>query len=168
MGTNLQVASQQTKRIGEKIYTRILNTSFYANPDGTVLNVISRRKVVSKTIEGYLQFSGGQRSTMKRQYVHHWIMKLFGSQKPLKEGHWVIDHINGIPDDNRIENLQWLTHKENIEKGNLKRKLNSEQVKEIRKLSLEGISQRKLAKIYRVHRGTIQAVLEKKTFSYVK
>lgn len=37
-----------------------------------------------------------------------------GEQKP-GEG-YDIDHINGICDDNRVENLQWLTHEENCQK----------------------------------------------------
>ena len=43
-------------------------------------------------------------------------MELFGPPKPGPE--YQIDHINRISDDNRIENLRWVTAKENMNNRN--------------------------------------------------
>lgn len=55
-----------------------------------------------------------------KYYVHHLIWLLHYGEWP----NGIVDHINGIPDDNRITNLRILTHSENIR--NTKRFRNGE------------------------------------------
>lgn len=47
----------------------------------------------------------------KIYYVHHLVMKYFGSPKP--GDNYEIDHLDGDKSNNHVYNLDWVTHKEN-------------------------------------------------------
>jgi hypothetical protein len=57
----------------------------------------------------------------KKEYVHKLMAFAFFGYKPVEGFH--IDHINGIKTDNRLENLQVITARKNIAKGNFKNKV---------------------------------------------
>lgn len=54
-------------------------------------------------------------------FMHILVATAFIGPKPA-DG-YEVDHINGIRDDNRVENLQWLTQQQNSEKANAKKVL---------------------------------------------
>jgi DNA-binding XRE family transcriptional regulator len=85
-------------------------------------------------------------------------------------------HCNGVKTDNRLENLEWKTHRENIEdkvrhgtnlngERNHQSKLTVSQVLEIKNRSSE--SQRKLAKEYGVSKTVIGLIHAGKTWKYL-
>ena len=59
---------------------------------------------------GYRRFSLHKDGKVKRAYVHRLVAESF---IPNIENKPEIDHINTIRDDNRVENLRWVTRKEN-------------------------------------------------------
>jgi hypothetical protein len=94
---------------------------------------------------------------------------------PCPEG-WQVNHIDHDPTNNRIENLQYVTPKDNIQHarkaGRLSRgehrhnaRLTADQVLEIR--ASTGVSQRELAEKYSVQAMTINLILRRRTWAHL-
>lgn len=60
--------------------------------------------------KGYCRVMLSKKNCTKRFLLHRLLAEHF---IPNKENKLCVDHINGVRDDNRIENLRWCTHKEN-------------------------------------------------------
>lgn len=68
-------------------------------------------KKVYKNKRGYLQVNLYKENTYKTFRVHRLVAEAF---IPNPNNLPYIDHINCVRDDNRVENLHWVTHTENI------------------------------------------------------
>lgn len=78
---------------------------------GRVKNVETEKILkTSKDKYGYLYINIKYKGKTKHYLIHRLIAKAF---IPNPENKPFIDHINTIKDDNRIENLRWVTSKEN-------------------------------------------------------
>lgn len=100
---------------------------------------------------------------------------------PNPEGKEQVNHLNGIRDDNRVENLQWCTNEENrahaakfldrnVRKGSdvTTSKLTEDDVKEIRALISDGkMYQKDIAKKYGVAPSTITWIKNGGAWSHV-
>ena len=64
-----------------------------------------------KVNNGYLQITLYKNGEIKRIYVHKLVAEAF---IPNPENKPEVDHINTIRDDNKVENLCWVTKKENM------------------------------------------------------
>ena len=129
----------------------------------------------SKERYGYLQLTLCNNAVHKQIKVHQIVAMAFLPPNP---GGMQIDHINGIKTDNRAENLEWVTPKENtlrsVEMGLKPRgerhgnhKLTQSQVNEIRSLYKTGdYSHRKLGKMFGVSHAVIGDIIRNKTWSF--
>ena len=101
--------------------------------------------------------------------VHQLIMRTFVGPPPAGEE---VRHKNGVPTDNRLCNLEYGTRTENIldvfYQGKAWRKLNIEDVEQIRFGLSSGISGKELANMYVVSEQTISSIKHRRTFSWLK
>ena len=100
-----------------KYYKHPKFSNYAASKDGDVINV-KKNKVMSmiKNNCGYLHFNiyNKDLKKIKTNLQHRFVYEVFNGKIP---SHLEIDHLNENKTDNRIKNLQLLTHKQNVEKS---------------------------------------------------
>lgn len=107
-------------------------TGYKADKDGNIYSMIpkgcrnrfDKTKWLDKpkklkyrqTENGYCRVYMRRDSTGKREdvYIHRIIASMF---IPNPNNYSDVNHKNSDPSDNRVENLEWLTHKDNLEYG---------------------------------------------------
>ena len=102
---------------GKKYYKHPVFSNYAASKNGNVLSLRSK-KIISmvKNGSGYLYFNIYDEKLEKRKNYtqHRFVYEVFRGPIPRC---FEVDHINEIKSDNRIKNLQLLSHKHNIEKS---------------------------------------------------
>lgn len=88
---------------------------YHVTKDGRVYNTKTKRWLKScydpSKREGYLRVNlGGTRA-----YIHRILMECYYPTRNMYK--LVVDHINGNRLDNRLCNLEWVTHSENIKRA---------------------------------------------------
>ena len=105
---------------GKSFYIHPTFTNYAASKDGEILNVKTGR-ILKKNLtdQGYYQFRVNDKKLIKpKNYlIHRFEWECVKGDIP--EG-FVIDHIDSVKTNNKIENLQLLTLEENVRKGNNK------------------------------------------------
>ena len=107
---------QQIVLIGcKKYYQHPVFTNYAASKEGEVINVKTGRKLkMGKNHAGYYRFGLQHKKRRKCYFQHRFVFEAIKGAIP--EG-FEIDHKNEVKTDNRINNLQLLTHQQNIEKS---------------------------------------------------
>lgn len=142
-------------------------------------NVYSRSKVGKKVKNMAKQLNNRGyeriRANNKNHLLHRTMAHIFLDKPSNYEDNFVVNHIDGVKSNNKLRNLEWLSPQENVDhswrtglsNGHFKRKLNAEQVREIRKN--EGVIPRKdLAIMYNVSRATINDVINRNHYKDIK
>lgn len=158
----------------------------YAVSDiGNVMNVkkdkllrpFDRAVTSNKNKKGYLTVHlTGNGFKYKNKSVHSLVLLAF--ERPRKKGE-VINHIDGNPSNNRLENLEYCTQSHNrkqdfvtgrqsfLGEKNNSAKINSTQVLEIVKLRSKGHTYRAIAKIYGLNFTGIANIFNGHTWTHV-
>ena len=112
--------SKRKRRViidGVKFYKHPEFSNYAANKDGDVIN-LKTKKIMNKckNNSGYLFFGIYNKKLKKpKSYSQHrFVYEVFKGKIP---SNFEIDHINENKTDNRIKNLQLLTHQQNVEKS---------------------------------------------------
>ena len=102
---------------GVKYYKHPVFSNYAANKDGDIYS-LKRKKIINKNKDsnGYLFFNICSKKLEKpKNYLQHrFVYEVF--RGPIPHG-FEVDHIFPVKSDNRIKNLQLLTHKQNVEKS---------------------------------------------------
>ena len=102
---------------GVKYYKHPVFDNYAANKDGDIYS-LKRKKIINKNKDsnGYLFFIICNKKLEKPKfyYQHRFVYEVF--RGPIPHG-FEVDHIFPVKTDNRIKNLQLLTHKQNVEKS---------------------------------------------------
>lgn len=148
--------------------------------DGEVFSIKSKKILKNYDRNGYHHISLCKNSVVKKYKVH----RLVGMHFIKNHNNYpFINHIDGNPKNNNVDNLEWCTPKMNImhayknglmntwKRFGEKRpaaKLKNHLVLEIRKLYKTGdYSQRKLAAMYGVSCNTIKNITLKRTWKHI-
>ena len=95
-------------------------SNYAASKNGDILSLKNERILkMTKNTSGYLYFSICNKKLEKviKYKQHRFVFEVFRGPIPK---FFEVHHINDIRTDNRIKNLQLLTHKQNIEKSKRK------------------------------------------------
>ena len=100
---------------GVKYYSHPVLSKYAARKNGEVINVKTGRIIKMINCNGYLYFNICDKKLEKPKiyYQHRFVYEVFRGPIPR---FFEVDHINEIKSDNRIKNLQLLTHKQNVQK----------------------------------------------------
>lgn len=128
--------------------------------------------------DGYACFTAGKKNHRVNVKTHSVVGKLFvNNPNNLPE----LDHLDGNRMNPSADNLEWVTHQENVkraqEKGsyngryigvkNPKAKLNNDIVKDIRKDFTNGLTQKKISQKYNVPWSTVHNIVTYQTWKHV-
>ena len=89
--------------------------NYEANRNGIVRHIKNKKPLGSLNKHGYYQVSVYNNGKKKSVRSHRFIYECFHGQITDKR---VVDHINNIKNDNRLDNLQLITQRENTKKDN--------------------------------------------------
>jgi hypothetical protein len=146
---------------------------------GRLLNKDGSIKKVTKVKDGYLKTNlmlGGRHRSFT---VHKLVMLTFVGQGNTN----TIDHLDGNKLNNRLDNLEYVSHKENMCRGyanglikpinsvgenNTKAKLTEDDVVRIRELYLTGsYNQTELAGMFHVDQTQISCIVRRKNWTHI-
>ena len=142
---------------GVKYYKHTVFDNYAASKNGEVINLKNKKKIkITKDSGGYFKFIIFSKKVEKpiNYYQHRFVFEVFKGVIPRC---FEVNHINNVKSDNRLKNLQLLTHKRNVEKSKNKAIISTciETGKERRFISIKtasielGISYDSISKICR-------------------
>lgn len=141
---------------------------------GNVKNITTNRILKNELSKGYLRVTLSCKGNVKRFQLHRLVSIIFLENIENKP---CINHINGIKNDNRSINLEWVSYSENekhsydiLGKINPIRKLKKEEVIDIKLNCKKGVNHNNRGNVldfmvkYKVSKNTILNILNSKYY----
>jgi len=130
--------------------------NYAISKDGEIKSLRFNRILKSSNSDsGYLYVNLVNNKINKTTAVHKLVMENFGDRKPGEN--FVIDHIDGNKNNNKIENLQWMSVRNNTEKYYN----NYDKKSEILKLHKEGYTSKQITEKIGLHYSTVRQTILK-------
>ncbi len=124
--------------------------SFYIKKDGVLIKpaLANGYPCITRTAIYY-----------KKAYIHRWIAIAF-IPNPLSLK--CVNHIDGVKTNNHVSNLEWISYKGNavhaLLTGLMNKKLNRDDVIEIRRLLSEGVPRKEITKKFNISLCTLSHI----------
>lgn len=179
--------------IGYEGVYQVNNEGAIRGLDRTIIRGGCKTQIKSSYLKNMLSTEGYYRIGLSRDnkiyyyHVHRLVAQAFienVNNKPF------VNHINGIKTDNRVENLEWCTQKENVRHAkdvlgknigdasklvdhhplafnHPKSKFTEDSLKEFMILRNKGMGCGRLAKHFNIHKSTAQSIVRGETWSSV-
>lgn len=137
------------------------NPKYLVSNMGRVFSITKNDTMYLEPRDGYLRVVIYEKGKRIRVFVHRMVAETF---LPKDNERTVVNHINGIKGDNRLSNLEWVTHRENsihaFESGLQKHKaLNSYDIDDIMDMFVEGVEFKHIAEKFDCQIGTIRRLV---------
>jgi hypothetical protein len=135
---------------------------------GNVKSIPLKRNLLQACTRGYMSVSFNRKYKKRHHLVHRLVAEAF-----MGKSHLEVNHKNGIKHDNRLENLEFVTRKENMQhafKSGLvssAKKLSNTLVTFIR-IYCKKYTQREVSKMFCVSETTIHEIIKGKTWNSEK
>ena len=122
---------------------------YVATVDGQIYSIKSQKFLKqTKTKDGYLKVTLWNACKGTTRKTHRFIAETF-IDNPLNKS--CVNHINGDKEDNRAENLEWVTYKENMEHAVKNKLFTPEKAKQGYKTRLKKYGKEYLSEISRIN-----------------
>ena len=141
------------------------------------ISILKQKILKPYLVQGYPKIGLYKNGMRKRILVHRLVAFAFIPNIDRKP---CINHKNGIPNDNRIENLEWCTLSENMQhaydtglKKNMQgelhynSKLTNDDIRNIRNTDLTFTSLNKMAKTYNITRSHVSNIIKRKKWKHI-
>jgi hypothetical protein len=120
-------------------------------------------KPVANMKADYLRVALSKNGRQELVYIHRIVAEAYIDNQENKP---VVNHINGIQTDNRVENLEWCTYQENTDHAFLiglkpTQKVHSSQKKEIYELVRQGVPIKSVAEMYGMKPGGVRSLVRR-------
>nr|DAR02475.1 MAG TPA: homing endonuclease [Caudoviricetes sp.] len=96
------------------------NGKYFISKNGRVISTLFNKVKElkpSKTNDGYLSIRLSDGARPKQVFIHRLVIQTYVLESTEWPKDMVTDHVNGIKDDNRLENLELVTNQENLRRA---------------------------------------------------
>lgn len=153
--------------------------NYYVTPTGDIYSAKSGKTIRQRTNrQGYLLANLSINGKCKTFSVHRLVAMAYLSNPC---NYPEINHKNGVKTDNRVENLEWISHRNNVlhaiqtgltktakGKSTLNGRFTEDEIRRIRLLKHQGFTIRSLARLFNVTHGAINQIVHYKIYAWVK